>query len=151
MSPAIKTLKIGSKNLQQNSFGMWQLPTSRFTEVLICAICRCYFVQNNDNCQDVDGFVNYVSVIYCTAGRTLFPLTVTFFKVDRPILTNHCQRWSCSSCGWWSSSSASRWLPMTTSVQPLKSYQRRSGLIPEIVSSFLHCLGDNNGSFLFKI
>ena len=26
MSPAIKTLKVGIKNLQQNSFGMWQLP-----------------------------------------------------------------------------------------------------------------------------
>ena len=52
------------------------------------SFCRCYFVQNNDNCQDVDGFVNYVSLIYCTAGRSLFPLTVrTSFilhQIQRP-------------------------------------------------------------------
>jgi len=40
---------------------------------------KCYFVQNNDNCQDVDGFINYVSVIYCTAGHSLFPLTVILY------------------------------------------------------------------------
>jgi len=42
---------------------------------------KCYFVQHNDNCQDVDGFVNYVSVIYCTAGQSLFPLTVILYIV----------------------------------------------------------------------
>ena len=63
---------------------MWQL-----SGVLgMVSFCRCYFVQNNDNCQDVDGFVNYVSLIYCTAGRSLFPLTVrTSFilhQIQRP-------------------------------------------------------------------
>ena len=27
----------------------------------------------------MDGFVNYVSVIYCTAGHSLFPLTVSIW------------------------------------------------------------------------
>ena len=28
----------------------------------------------------MDGFVNYVSVIYCTAGQSLFPLTVNIWS-----------------------------------------------------------------------
>ena len=28
----------------------------------------------------MDGFVNYVSVIYCTAGHSLFPLTVRIWS-----------------------------------------------------------------------
>jgi len=39
---------------------------------------RCYFVQNNEGCQDVDGFINYIQFIYCTAGtKSLFPFSVT--------------------------------------------------------------------------
>ena len=32
-------------------------------------VFRCYFVKNNENCLDVDGFINYVSLIYCTFGQ----------------------------------------------------------------------------------
>eukprot|EP00092_Neocalanus_flemingeri_P035003 GFUD01038087.1.p1 GENE.GFUD01038087.1~~GFUD01038087.1.p1 ORF type:complete len:573 (+),score=74.19 GFUD01038087.1:326-2044(+) len=42
---------------------------------------RCYFVQNNDNCQDVDGFINYVSILYCTFGKSLFPLAIIIYIV----------------------------------------------------------------------
>ena len=37
---------------------------------------RCYFVKNNEECLDVDGFINYISFIYCTMGSSLFPLTI---------------------------------------------------------------------------
>ena len=42
---------------------------------------RCYFVQNNDDCQDVAGFINYVSILYCTFGESLFPLGVILYIV----------------------------------------------------------------------
>ena len=43
-------------------------------------------MENNDNCQDVDGFINYVSVIYCSLGKTLFPLTVILYVLWLVIL-----------------------------------------------------------------
>jgi len=33
-------------------------------------------VKNNEECLDVDGFINYISFIYCTMGSSLFPLTI---------------------------------------------------------------------------
>ena len=30
---------------------------------------KCDFVSQNDQCQDVDGFINYISLIYCTFGQ----------------------------------------------------------------------------------
>jgi len=40
---------------------------------------RCYFVQHNENCLDVDGFINYVSILYCTFGQSLFPLAIIVY------------------------------------------------------------------------
>jgi len=40
---------------------------------------RCYFAQHNDNCQDVDGFINYVTILYCTFGKSLFPLAIVIY------------------------------------------------------------------------
>ena len=42
---------------------------------------RCDFVQHNENCLDVDGFINYVSILYCTFGKELFPLAVILFII----------------------------------------------------------------------
>lgn len=40
---------------------------------------RCFFVEHNDNCQDVDGFINYVEILYCTFSPSLFPLAVLLY------------------------------------------------------------------------
>lgn len=40
---------------------------------------RCYFAQHNDNCLDVDGFINYVTILYCTFGKSLFPLAIIIY------------------------------------------------------------------------
>ena len=39
------------------------------TKHKIIFVFRCYFVKHNENCLDVDGFINYVSLIYCTFGK----------------------------------------------------------------------------------
>lgn len=53
------------------------LNESSCKDVLTCNWAdRCDFVKINLNCQDVDGFINYVSLIYCTFGQELFPLTI---------------------------------------------------------------------------
>jgi len=40
---------------------------------------RCYFAKNNDNCSDADGFVHYIILLYCTFGKTLFPLAIILY------------------------------------------------------------------------
>jgi len=42
---------------------------------------RCFFVQHNDNCQDVDGFINYVEILYCSFSSSTFPLAVLLYLV----------------------------------------------------------------------
>ena len=37
---------------------------NNFTTVLE----KCDFVKNNSECQDVDGYINYVETLYCTFG-----------------------------------------------------------------------------------
>ena len=43
------------------------------------AVLRCYFAKNNDNCSDADGFVHYIILLYCTFGKTLFPLAIILY------------------------------------------------------------------------
>ena len=40
---------------------------------------RCYFARNNDNCSDADGFVHYIILLYCTFGKSLFPLAIILY------------------------------------------------------------------------
>jgi len=40
---------------------------------------RCYFARNNDNCSDADGFVHYIILLYCTFGKSLFPLAIIIY------------------------------------------------------------------------
>ena len=50
-----------------------------FKEFSKSILVRCYFVQKKNNCQDVAGFVNYVSILYCTFGKSLFPIGVSLY------------------------------------------------------------------------
>ncbi|XP_023334030.1 mitochondrial sodium/calcium exchanger protein isoform X2 [Eurytemora carolleeae] len=42
---------------------------------------RCDFVLHNENCLDVDGFINYISALYCNFGEHLFPLGLVLYLV----------------------------------------------------------------------
>jgi len=42
---------------------------------------KCYFAEHNDNCLDVDGFINYVTILYCSFGKHLFPLAIIIYVV----------------------------------------------------------------------
>ena len=72
------------------------LSTVIFIEQIIFFF-RCDFVQINQNCQDVDGFINYVSLIYCTFGKggiqsIKYHILWTIFHdidINVPILTWH--------------------------------------------------------------
>jgi hypothetical protein len=37
-------------------------------------LAQCDFVQNNEHCNDTDGYFNYVEILYCDFGGTLAPL-----------------------------------------------------------------------------
>ena len=42
---------------------------------------KCQFVQNNSNCQDSDGYVNYVQVLYCDFGVDKAYLAIGIFAI----------------------------------------------------------------------
>ena len=44
-------------------------------------IAQCDFVQNNEHCNDTDGYFNYVEILYCDFGGTLAPLAIFIYAL----------------------------------------------------------------------
>jgi len=47
---------------------------------------RCYFVEHNDNCMDIDGMINYISILYCSFTGGLFWLGLCLYVIWLVIL-----------------------------------------------------------------
>ena len=44
-------------------------------------LAQCDFVQNNEHCNDTDGYFNYVEILYCDFGGTLAPLAIFIYAL----------------------------------------------------------------------
>ena len=44
-------------------------------------LAQCGFVQNNEHCNDTDGYFNYVEILYCDFGGTLTPLAIFIYAL----------------------------------------------------------------------